>query len=38
MENGLANTKSFAVSLGVLVFSGALFVRMAVSLHPYSGL
>ena len=32
-----AGSRRFAISVGVLVFSGAIFIRMAISLHPYSG-
>lgn len=32
-----AYTRRLAMSLGVLVFAAALFVRIVVSLHPYSG-
>jgi len=32
-----ASTRRLAMSLGVLVFAAALFVRTVVSLHPYSG-
>ena len=37
MDPLAASARRLAVSLGVLVLAGALFVRMAVSLHPYSG-